>query len=175
MLEGGKATATMAAGRRARLPALLGAFLLLTVVGALVARFLRPEPEAGARVMACPRDRAQTQLAAVLLWENAGGSLAPAPEVRRLKPAELTPLVDPEDAESCRRLLAALPDSITLGALSRHHVGLYRARDLFIVAVVANHTPREVDAKSSGDTSAVLTGETRVYGRDFRLRARYSN
>jgi hypothetical protein len=125
--------------------------------------------------MACPRDRAQTQLAAMLLWENAGGSMAPAPEVRRLKPAELTPLVDSEDADSCRRLLAALPDSLTPGALSRHHVGLYRAGDIYIVAVVANHTPREVDARSRGDESADPAGETRVYGRDFQLLARYSN
>jgi hypothetical protein len=125
--------------------------------------------------MACPRDRAQTQLAAMLLWENAGGSRAPAPEVRRLEPAELTPLVDSEDADSCRRLLAALPDSLTPAALSRHQVGLYRVGDIYVVSVVANHTPREVDAMARGAASADRAGETRIYGRDFRLLARYSN
>jgi hypothetical protein len=165
----------MWAGRRTRLPALVGAIVLLTVVGALVARFVRPEPEAGAGAAACPRDRAQTRLAATLLWENAGGSMAPAPEVRRLKPAELTSLVDSEDAESCRRLLASLPDSIAPGALSRHQVGFYRAGDVYIVAVVANHTPRDLDDRSRADASIDRAGETRVYGRDFRLLARYSN
>ena len=147
--------------------------MLLAVLGALVSMGVRPGSEAGAGT--CPRSFGDTQLAAVLLWDDAGGSMAPAPEVRRLKPEDLEALADPEDTESCRRLLAALPDTVQPGTLSTRRVGLYRAGHLFIVAMVAHHAPAEPDGITRGDPGLERPGETRIYGRDYRLLATYQN
>jgi hypothetical protein len=101
--------------------------------------------------------------------------MAPAPEVRRLRPADLTALADPEDAESCRRLLAALPDTLRAGGRGGAQLGLYRVGELYIVAWVPALSPAELDALSRGDASVERPGETHVFGRDFRRIAIYPN
>jgi hypothetical protein len=147
--------------------------VLLVLVATLVSRRMRPDSEAG--VVSCPPGGRGTQLAAMLLWDNAGGSMAPAPEVRRLRPKDLTALTEPADAERCRHLLAALPDTLRPGVLSAHQVGLFQAGDLFIVVVVSHHSPAELRGISRGDPAPERPGETRIYGRDYRLLATYPN
>lgn len=146
--------------------------MLLAVTGVVVAWGLR---RGDGEVVDCPRGFAQTQLAAVLLWENAGGSMAPAPEVRRLSPDDLRPLSDPDDSEACRQLLAALPDTLLSGTGVPNMLGLYLVGDLYIVAIVPGQTPAEVDALARGDEISERPGQTRVYNRDFRLIETYLN
>ena len=155
-----------------RFPALLGALALLAGTGAVVAWGLR---RGDREVVDCPRSFAQTQLAALLLWEDAGGSMAPAPEVRRLSPDDLRVLSDPDDSEACRQLLAALPDTLRSGGGAPSMLGLYQVGDLYIVAVVPGQTREEVDALARGDEIPERPGQTRLYGRDFRLIETYSN
>jgi hypothetical protein len=157
----------MAVGRGVRYPALLGALILLAVAGGTVWWGTR-----GGDIVtgtACPRSHGPTQLAALLLWEDAGGSLAPAPEVRRFSTDDLRPLTDPGDAESCRQLLATLPDTLAAGAHGPYLLGLYQVGDLYIVAIVPRSSPAEAEAIARGDEVAERPGATRIYGGDFRL------
>lgn len=155
-----------------RSPRFGGALLLVAMSGPLLAiLFCRGGNEGSA----CPRSFAQTHLAALLLWDNAGGTMGAAPEVMSAHPNDLRALADSTDAESCRRLRAQLPDTLQAGLFAPNFYAFYQVGEIYIVPIVPNLKPSEIEAMDRGDFSNERTGTTYVFDREYRLLATYPN
>ncbi len=142
---------------------LLLALAAIVVAGLLVSRAFRGTAGGDA----CPRPYPATELAALLAGGQEGWPAGvPAP-----RPDELRPLEDPADTESCRRLRALLPDTLSLGTLAASSVAFYQLGDAYVVPVMPNLKPEEIEAMEQGDFSAERHGATWVVDAGYEVLA----
>src|SRR5688572_19482483 len=155
-----------------RVHALLLVLFLVVAGSAIVGLALRGSSGDSAT---CPRTFPPTDLTAMLLLENTSGLAGLSSEVTSVDPRSLRPLANPGDAEACRRLRALLPDTLKVGLLAPHTTAFYRAGDLYVVPVVPNIKPSEMEAMERGEFVAERRGTTHVYDAEFTLLASYDN
>lgn len=137
---------------------------LVVLVGALSSRFLGRSKGEG-----CPRATPQTELTVLALWDHAGGLTGPAPELEGALPGQHRALVDPDDSGMCQRIRALLPDTLKVGVLAPHSTAFYQVGDVYVVPVIPNLTPSEIESMERGDPFAGRNGTTYVYDADLEL------
>lgn len=153
----------------------LGMLILALGVGIGFSK-LRSEESSGAG--SCPREFAQTRMAATLLWNTPDVGYVdygPSP-VAGHHPDDLRVLVTETDAETCVRIAAVIPDSLKpLGLFAQRFAAFYELKDLYVAPVVPTVTPEEIAAEMRGERMLDEVGVTFVLDRDLRVLAAVEN
>jgi len=117
---------------------------------------------------ACPREFAQTRLAATLLWSQPSHDWPPPGTAT--SPEDLILLVDPVESETCARLAARIPDTLAVGGLGApFFTAFYRFADAYVVPIVPRVSRAEIEAEARGETILWKEGLTLVFDRDLQL------
>jgi hypothetical protein len=149
---------------------LAGALVLASAALAVVVFACRAGPAANA----CPREFPQTRLAATLLWSGQGHAWPPPGSAA--SPEDLVLLEDPADSELCRRLAAALPDTLAVGGPGApFFTAFYEVGNVYVTPIVPRVTPAEMDAEARGETILWKEGVTLVFDRDLETLLATSN
>ena len=83
-------------------------------------------------------------------------------------PEDLVLLEDPADSELCRRLAAAIPDTLAVGGPGApFFTAFYEVGNVYVTPIVPRVTPAEMDAEARGETILWKEGVTLVFDRDL--------
>ena len=137
----------------------LGVLLVVVAVFAFVGRAFRRHED-----RACPRPYPTTELAVLLAADQPGWP----PDVPRPRPEDLRPLEDPADSETCARLRALLPDTLVVGTLAAQSVAFYHVGSIYVVPVVPNLKPAEIEAMERGEFQGERRGATFLFDAGYQ-------